>query len=320
MTDTSPVLPILKSHDWLGRERTICRLLVPDHDLPGMPVVAYGYDRPHTFEFLLRAEGSRQSVQDQARLVEQAALRNLRARPAKWAVNDVRVGTDNKKLRLAAFDDDYLAAERILDSDFILQAHKNLKAPTLAVGVPRRGGLLAADGRPADKLSWFAAIVADLYYRNDAAPITPLVFLMEEGRITGALASDEKTQQRIVEHAGEEQAKIFVDTRLVADESTGMETLYVFGGGEDFDKLRFNITAAFSQGLMEAVKRDSFGGAIHVVIAAELTPDDEALPGRLASLEEQLNSIVRELARHDISKRPLSVTVERRPVGGQPEQ
>lgn len=41
---------------------------------------------------------------------------------------------------------DFLAAERILDTDFLKEAQRTLRARGLLVGIPRRGRLLCIDG------------------------------------------------------------------------------------------------------------------------------------------------------------------------------
>src|SRR5262245_48203180 len=100
---SEPLLPLLKESIWKGREYSICRPLMDGKD--DMPLLAFGYDRPNTFEFLTK---------DQPRDgAEAEALANLRRLPARWKVARSSGGFlgFGKKPQLLVYDGDFFAAE-----------------------------------------------------------------------------------------------------------------------------------------------------------------------------------------------------------------
>lgn len=93
---------------------------------------------------------------------------------------------------------DYLAAERILDTHFLQETHKLLKAEMLAVGIPRRGMPLATNAKgPEEHLKRFGAAVSAQYQRADTPPITPLVFIVLEGQIVGLMKGMEESEDQL---------------------------------------------------------------------------------------------------------------------------
>lgn len=52
MPSEIPPLPALKPNDWQAKETAICQPLVADKESPYVPWLAFGYDLPHTFQFL----------------------------------------------------------------------------------------------------------------------------------------------------------------------------------------------------------------------------------------------------------------------------
>ncbi len=120
------ILPCLKEPGWAGAEKTVCRPLWTGERSPHIPWVAFGYDHPHSFEFLGRDRLEGLGKSEDA--VEREALTNLRARPASWQEISVKLGWF-KKLRLQVCGDDFLAAERVLDTTFMLEAQRKLKGP-----------------------------------------------------------------------------------------------------------------------------------------------------------------------------------------------
>jgi len=47
-----PVMPSLKERQWVGRDKTACRVLWEKQASAYMPWIGLGYDRPHTFAFI----------------------------------------------------------------------------------------------------------------------------------------------------------------------------------------------------------------------------------------------------------------------------
>src|SRR4029434_6808915 len=98
-----------------------------------MPWLAFGYDHPHTFEFLneekLKTLGMTEAQG------EAQALSNLRKPTPAWQSHDAPLG-EGKTLKLLVCLDDFFAAERILDPEFMKEAQRRLGAPAILVGIP----------------------------------------------------------------------------------------------------------------------------------------------------------------------------------------
>lgn len=209
--------------------------------------------------------------------------------------------------------DDYFAAETILDSAFLRQAQKRLKAGLLAVGVPRRGLLMAIDGQqPLELLAAFAAGVSAQYHRGESAPITPAVFAVADGQVVGMLQGGEDAGDEVEE----EEADSYVQGLVTQDQTTGLESVVICAGGESAAPLAKAIEDAFRETLRKHLARPEFGGEIRVVILTEMTPPEAR--EQLAPLEEHLQDTVRELGARTRSGRPVTVRFEQSEDGTGP--
>jgi uncharacterized protein YtpQ (UPF0354 family) len=155
------------------------RLEVPSDD-PRIPWVTFGSQGPSglkPFEVDEIGEVERDEL-------KQAALNHLRERGASW--QRVKSQGAGRRSSMLACLDDQLAAERILDVRFVRQAHDKLGTAVLAVGIPRRGLMVAMDGRqPEESLMGFGAFNLAEYHSGESAPITSLTFLMDDGEFAG---------------------------------------------------------------------------------------------------------------------------------------
>jgi len=182
MVDTAGILPLLKPADWNLKASMVHRPLT-DMPAKNMPVVAYGWDRPNTFEMLGRERAGGATPAS----LEGPAIEHLRKRTATWEKVEIKLGW-LKKVRFLVCGDDFLAAERILDAEFLKQAQRQLGAKMLAVGIPRRGLLMACDGAQSKEvLGRFSAAVAGQFHRGETPTITTLVFAVVDGAIVGHL-------------------------------------------------------------------------------------------------------------------------------------
>ena len=176
------ILPLLKDAAWPGREQSVC---APLTDLPiqDQPLVTFGWDRPETFEMLGRQDPLAANLD----VLRAAAAANLKKRAGSWQPIEIKLGLF-KTGRFLVCGDDFLAAERILDPDFLMQAQRTLDAKMLAVGIPRRGIIMAANGaQSSELLQRFLAAVAGQFHRGEAPPITPTVFGVVDGAIVAHL-------------------------------------------------------------------------------------------------------------------------------------
>ena len=283
---TDEILPLLKPADWNLAKENVCRKLT---DLPArdMPFVTYGYDRPNTFEMLGRERASGQTPAS----LEAAALDHLRARRATWEKVEIKVGWF-KKVRFLICGDDFLAAERILDTEFLGAAQKQLGAKMLAVGIPRRGLLMTTDGAQSkDNLQRFCAAVAGQYHRAETPPITPTIFAVVDGAIVGHL-DDGGTAANMksaiaAEVAGDDS--IYVQT-LTFDKD-GARQAVICAGGEPLDR----VEARVRRELANLVTKYGAKLRAEVSIIPDLTPRTAEVDAWLPRLATGLTGLAAEL-------------------------
>lgn len=179
------IYPILKSPEWKPKTESFSRRLGVPSDDPSIPWITLGRVETQDVHLL---NGNYQD-QDQAADDEllSVAIENLKAREASWHRVDSASGR-SKRSEMIAFVDDILAPEHILDPDFIAAAHETLHTEILAIGIPRRGLIVAMDGRqPESSLTGFGALNLAEYHSGDSEAITPLTFMMADGEFSGLM-------------------------------------------------------------------------------------------------------------------------------------
>lgn len=287
------VLPALKPYDWPHYKEVVCRPLVSGDKLPALPWVVFGYDRPNTFEFLARRNFPQEITAEQLSLIEQAAIRNLKMRPVFWTRQEFNFGGLGA-LEVLVCSEDFLAAERILDSSFMQQAHRQLNAEMLAVGIPRRGLMIAVNAKQSKEMvARFAGAISAQYHRADSAPITPTVLVVTEGNVVGAVKGMEEAGKRMAEAEEQESSEVYISTMASVNDKTGVATLHILAGSEHFDKMASSILRAFVGGTQKLMQR---GGEfnIEVIIIPDITPDSSGLRENMAALEERLRGVAAE--------------------------
>lgn len=180
-----PVFPLLMPESWSRAPTQLCRPLVRGISLPQIPVVALTY--------LIPAPGSptpqrgfirKERVDQLGKTVadfEREALHNIRVRSASWSRIDLG------GFMVVGATDDYLAAERILDSEFLQQAGEMVKDKSLLVGIPARGQLYATSlsralASPEQAIA-FKMIIEKMFHEAGEIGITPWPFIAEDGRV-----------------------------------------------------------------------------------------------------------------------------------------
>ena len=309
MDTQGPLLPALKPHDWKGREAVICRPLMPDQESAYMPVVAFGHDLPHTFQFLSRKQFPEGDFSQQLKLIEQAALRNLGTRELVWKTEEVQIGP-SKQLRMVVAGEDYFAAERILDAVFIKQAHGILEADMLIVAAPRRGMLLATSAKQSkEMLERFGAAVSAQYHRADSPPISPLLFVAVEGRLVGMLKGMEDAARDAMQDEAREAPEVFCNGMVTTDKTTQESVINIFAGGRDLERVARTVQNAFIKMIQKYGGEKEFGGEVHVHLVPDLTPKTESLDESMASLERHLTEVAREFKFKAPQGQAIEVTV-----------
>jgi hypothetical protein len=303
-TAEPPLLPCLKEFKWVGRADTVCRALWDQVQSPFMPWVAFGFDHPHTFEFINTNRVG--ELNTTAQEIEANALAALRERPAKWEPVDVDA-KDGKTLRILTCAGDFFAAEHVLDPEFMRQAQKILKCSGLFVGVPRRGLLMATSAnQDQDLIAGFAGAVAGQFSREGSALISPMSLAMTDGAIVGifdavaklavpdgeprgALGGDEDEDP-----AEDEDPSAPYVAGMVSRNQDGSEDVHLMIGGTDPDRLAQAIQDGFMALLKEHAPRKEFSGHIQIVILGMTPPSARK---HVPKVLEHLKGISHEMSR-----------------------
>jgi hypothetical protein len=282
---TDDILPLLKPADWNLAREMVCRPLA-DFPARDMPFVAYGYDRPHTFEMLGRERANGETPAS----LDKPALAHLRARKASWENVEIKVGWF-KKMRFLICGDDFLAAERILDGDFLRAAQDQLRAKMLAVGIPRRGLLMVCDGaRSKDHLQRFCAAVAGQYQRAQSPPITTTVFGAVDGALVGHLEDGGVADNVKAAVAAEpDDDAIYVQT--ITFDKDGARHAMICAGGEPLDR----VEARIRRELASLVSKYGATLRAEVSIIPDLTPRTAAVDAWMPRLATGLSGLAAEL-------------------------
>jgi hypothetical protein len=183
-----PLFPLLVPAGSQRQPEHLRRALVTGTQLAGIPDVAITYlvptpgGGPPT-----RAWARTERVEECAattREFEEIAYYNVTQRPGSWQVLEPAPGT-----RLAVCQDDYLAAERILDPAFMIEAARHLGADgqMLLVGIPERGTLLATPFTSTSADMAFIGIIEQTFRNAKNAPITPWTYFMTNGQLGGVM-------------------------------------------------------------------------------------------------------------------------------------
>lgn len=313
------LLPCLKVRDWEGREHTTCRVLWPDKPSEFMPWLAFGWDHPHTFEFL-NADKLKTLGMTEAQ-VESKALDNLRKRTCAWQSHDAPLG-EGKTLKLLVCMDDFFAAERILDVAFMKEAHRKLGAEAMLVGIPRRGVILATPFQTdTDIVVGFGGVVFGQFDRGESAPVSPMLFVVADGAILGfeesiaatlavKKAKEGKTDD---DDDGEEDPQAPYVSAMTVKTADGKLEPNIMGGGQDGDRLARGFEDAFHQVVRKYKDDPDFSHRIKIVVFG-YTPVTAQEP--LPKMVEHLRGIVAEMQGHGMP--PITIEMEIQPPKDSP--
>jgi len=310
------LLPCLKARDWEGREHTTCRALWPDKPSEFMPWLAFGWDSPHTFEFLntdkLKTLGMTEAQ------VEAQALDNLRKRKSTWQSHDAPLG-DGKTLQLLICMDDFFAAERILDAPFMKEAQRKLGAKAILVGVPRRGVILATPMQTDTAVVLgFGGVVFGQFSRGESAPVSPMLFVVIDGAIVGfeesiaatlaakkAQEVDADDEDEDEDEDGEDDPEAPYINAMTLKAADGKLEVHIMGGGEDGDRLARGFEDAFHQMVRKYKDNPDFSHRIKLIVFG-YTPAaaQEPLPKMLA----HLRGIIADMQGHGMP--PIVIEME----------
>lgn len=171
----SDVYPLLKPADWEHRALVA-------HDRFGFGddalVVAYARDTENNYEIITTGTPEAADL-DALRAV---AVANLAREHCPWELSDAG------GVPLATASGYDFAAEKLLDRNAILEAHRVLGADVIQVSVPRRTCLMAFPQELTDDQVQVMIKLVMYTYLDDSygnAPITPSLFIFERGELVG---------------------------------------------------------------------------------------------------------------------------------------
>ncbi len=283
----SEVLPILKRHGWEPPSWHPSRLL---DELPESPSLFYGVDQPDQFLFL--PELSDALVPE----AHQRALANLAARPANWD----RVHVPVLDLTLLTCTDDFLAAERILDPQFLGRAHAELQAPVLIVGIPHRGSIIAMPLLLVDVVvDTLQRTIREAFASGIDEPISEQLFLVEHGELFGRLMFRDRVWRRHDRATSQGESprpprslEIVTTTATNADGTLGVNVAVY--SGETLEDVERGIARTLEQVLGAWLGAPTFCGTVVFEVQQPRQPGRDP-EGRLATLEASLGAELRSL-------------------------
>jgi hypothetical protein len=183
--NSSPVIPILFPF-WARADHVLRRPLVPLTIVPNGPIFGYMTEQNGQVVPIPPAPVADWGMYDQA------ALQYLSTRPGQWKQEELELDSGAKRLVLACEDDPFACA-RIIDCLFMQQAHEILQSNRLFVCIPVQGVLFATRADMAEEdLQSFAELIYKAYSDTQFHPVSPILFLMEDGEIIQAMAGTEQ--------------------------------------------------------------------------------------------------------------------------------
>lgn len=185
----APVFPLLMpSPAFTPGPTQIARPILAGPDLPDLPWITLVYLLPapespgRTFVRRERAAQLGRTVAD----FESEAIANIGLRPAVWQRLEPGPGA-----RMLVCTDDYLAAEHILDREFLRQGGELLGESSLVLGIPCRGQLCATPSSEFSSRSphakTFKMMVEWMHAAAGETAITRWLFEADDGELGGVL-------------------------------------------------------------------------------------------------------------------------------------
>ncbi len=280
--DQRTVLPLLKRPGWQPEGLAWSLLSRPLAGAAASPSIYYGWDHPATF-FMV---GDHDLVEGTIDELHRAAISNLAGiNPGDWeAVPSLGVLP-----RMLGYEQEFLAAERILDVEFLRRAQTELRTSTLMAGIPHRGALSV--WRPTRDPEILDEVRRFLRQRRDSGvdePISDELFLIEDGRLIG--------------HASAHDAPVSTDERLPLtlspttslDEHGRHRLVFTSRGTSSLEDLERAIARTVEHGLGTWLEDPSFSGSVVfdiVVPAGEQRRYDRVLGGLGRTLADEVRAL-----------------------------
>ncbi len=172
---TGRLMPSLRAREQVELDEIVWRPVLADDAPTDLPIIVCGIDGENTFGMIRRDVLDRDSDE----LVAEA-LANLA---------DEEFDTEvllADEMVIVVVSGSFYAAEKLLDREFMLTLHGELRAPLLAVATPARGLLLVtADFAEPKHLARFVGLAKLRYDDGGGRAISPTVMLVSNGRVSG---------------------------------------------------------------------------------------------------------------------------------------
>jgi hypothetical protein len=173
----SKFYPILKPGNWVGvKNGAVRKTLIGTPEDPEV-VIAFGYDAPSNFVFLMNEDLEKLNPDD----VLKKAFANLEEYPAEFEPST----TLNGKILTCSGSD--FCSEKILSRSFMMTGHELLSTEKILVSIPRRRCMMVT-AVDADQ-----PLLETFFYLHNHAweddsygnpPIANMFFILEQGAIT----------------------------------------------------------------------------------------------------------------------------------------
>jgi hypothetical protein len=235
-----------------------------------IPWLAFGHEDEKSFQFSITKPDEIRSEKE-LHTIEEEALYNLKQRPVTWKKDDA----------LLECEENSLEAEHILDVDFMLRAHDILLSEKLLVGIPNRCCLwVMSTKEDNDTIGGFGAMVSSGFYRAEASPISPALFVMKIGKIVGVFDDFAGVGKTIVARE-RENSNFSIKIKKSKNEETGKTEVHLLVGGSNLQELKLGIESCCVDVLNELFDNSVRDFEIIVHVDSEKTPGTQEFQDEL---------------------------------------
>jgi hypothetical protein len=275
------IYPILKNLHWQKDENFNIPLYFIEkkgYEFPAIAFTRENNDKSHTLIENI------DDIQLTGSELVRFAFGNLTALPLQWEKRKI-----NEKPILALEDD--WAAEKILDTAFLIQASELLQSPKILVGIPKRGMILAAPYQQTAFDIEFSTHVLSFYEDMGCIPLSDKLYMIENGKIKGI------NTLKLLHNKAQNKQKNVVTIKVKNDISTkivkklysdGYESFIITLGTKDFEDFA-NVAYQIIVDLLDKNEDNpNFNGLIEFNILSEWLPKSKEFENTLSIFLERL--------------------------------
>jgi hypothetical protein len=298
MLTTESVFPLLKPAVWGQRAETNGTITVPLYADEGVedraPVLAYCVDKGDTVAFI-REEDLPKTIS--AKSLHAKAMQNLEYALSDTGWEEVDMRDVVPGLKVLVLGGNYYASEAILLHNRLQQAHQRLRSRRLLVSAPVRGRLLVTEATEPDddRVAVFVAGCLNEYYGSSSdAPVSPLIWMVEDSEIIGHLEIPEDIERGIAERSSEQQAALQSSvgvSHFSYPEKDGLGYCFTFDA-EDREMLYESIQSVLRDFATSHQDNGTLSGNIKIVV--QLGP---GLAGESQLIDREVASVLRVVER-----------------------